>query len=584
MAKEPGPSIFTFELQNSKPKACANCRRRKIKCDSKRPKCGPCSRSMGFQDCEYVDDGPSKTQQLEDQIAFLEARIEELEKPKDLRYPFMLPDSLGGTRRAASLPTLSRGGSPVHRALSHIDLPSPTLSFSEASRHLDSIQAHRPPQGIPLVELEALVLNFQKYCRLFGFFLHIQNFTEAALGRSGPRPSLALLHAVYLWAVHLSGNDDLIATFEARYLSRALRSAVDSLSSAGNLAPDTILHTIQAEVLLSQYFFRTTRFLEGKYHMSAAISLVLSSGLHRLRSSDTAATSGSNRGLLGAAFQVLPPPRDAIEDMERIAAFWTVLTMNNCWTTADGSPSNMVYTKSTPDARIDTPWPVDVELLSGQELPELSFGTVTTFLSNVPDNATSGAALHAKSAILFEQASRLADLYRPDMSPAQLNDFYRSFNSMDTLIENFIRSLPSLFNTVPIERARTLFLVHALARVALIQLHNPFVDVLGSDYNARRRALEAARGIVADLAVVPVNDFRYVDPIMGTLFMATAQVFIAELRRYRRLQGAFSGEMDERALMDGVETVLAVMNVFASTCRLMDSQLHIMRRAYLSLQ
>jgi hypothetical protein len=47
-----------------------------------------------------------------------------------------------------------------------------------------------------------------------------------------------------------------------------------------------------------------------------------------------------------------------MEEYERVNAFWAVLTMKNCWTTADGSPSNISYT--VPDARIDTPWPADI--------------------------------------------------------------------------------------------------------------------------------------------------------------------------------------------------------------------------------
>jgi hypothetical protein len=105
--------------------------------------------------------------------------------------------------------------------------------------------------------------------------------------------------------------------------------------------------------------------------------------------------------------------------------------MNDCWTTADGSPSNISY--SVPDARIDTPWPLDIDAvdlqvgpLHGrsraitytsqiQTLPDSSLGTVTTFLANLPDSEVSEAALHAKAAILFEQASRLAAQYSPSI-------------------------------------------------------------------------------------------------------------------------------------------------------------------------
>ncbi|KAJ7078645.1 hypothetical protein C8R44DRAFT_895870 [Mycena epipterygia] len=555
-----GSSSLSFEIPSAKAKACVNCRRRKIKCDGERPQCGPCSRSASFQDCEYAEDGPTRTQILEEQIAILEARIEELEKPKELRSTLLLHNPYSTERRSASLPALSRGGSSVH-------LPLPHSELSSGSGHSSPLSMQASSEGIPLVELETLIHNFLHHSSQFGFFLNVQNFREAAMGRSGQRPAAVLLDVVYLWAIHLSGSDEFTA-YETNYLSRALRTAVDALS--GTHHNHTVLHSIQAEVLLAHYFLRNTRFLEGKYHLSAAVSLVISSGLHRIRSADSYAVGGP----LGPAFHALAPPRDATDEGERINAFWTVLNMNNCWTTADGSPSNISYT--VPDARIDTPWPLDINTLAfhNQVLPDLSIGTVTTFLANLPDNGTSVAALHAKAAILFEQASRLASQYRPNMTNQQLNQFYVSFNSIDTLIEQFKVVIP----TVHSHPTREMLVIRSLVHVATIQLHNPFVVDIES---SRLRELAAAHAVVADLGQVPVNDFVYIDPIMGTLLMATCQVFVAELvrcRRHRPLNGAVPPE--ERLLMDAVETVLAGMNVFAPGCLLMNSQLNTMQQIY----
>ncbi|KAJ7908998.1 Zn(2)-Cys(6) binuclear cluster domain-containing protein [Mycena leptocephala] len=562
MAQE-GTSSISFDVPSTKAKACVNCRRRKIKCDGERPKCGQCARSIGFQDCEFVEDGPTRTQILEEQIALLEARIEELEKPQELRSTLVLHNPYPGERRSASLPALSRGGSLVHLPMPHSELSSGAsspLSMPTSSS-----------EGIPLVELEPLIHNFLHHSSQFGFFLNVHNFREAALGRSGSRPTAVLLDVVNLWAIHLSASDEFTA-YEPRYLSRALRTAVDALS--GTHHHHTILHSIQAAVLLAHYFLRNTRFLEGKYHLSAAVSLVLSSGLHRIRSADAYAAGGP----LGPAFRRLAPPRDAVEEAERVGAFWTVLTLNNCWTTADGSPSNISYT--VPDARIDTPWPLDINApgVHNQVLPDSSIGTVTTFLANLPDGRVSVAAMHAKAAILFEQASRLASQYRPNMTNDQLNQFYLSFNAIDTLIEGFKLSLPApAASHLPQDATRELLVVHALVHVAMIQLHNPFV--VDIDASSRLRVLASARAIVAHLAQVPVGEFGFVDPIMGTLWMATCQVFVAELSRLRRHRHPVQLEA-ERALVDAIDTVLAVMNVFAPQCRLMESQLITMQQLY----
>ncbi|KAJ6528154.1 hypothetical protein B0H19DRAFT_896155, partial [Mycena capillaripes] len=120
---------------------------------------------------------------------------------------------------------------------------------------------------------------------------------------------------------------------ESNYLSSALRAAVDALS--GTHHHNTVLHAIQAEVLLSHYFLRDTRFLEGKYHIATAVSLAISSRLHHFRSGDP--NSHSERDVLRSASSKLPLPRDASEEAEPVNAFWAVLALDNCWTTADGS-------------------------------------------------------------------------------------------------------------------------------------------------------------------------------------------------------------------------------------------------------
>ncbi|KAF7364733.1 Fungal-trans domain-containing protein [Mycena venus] len=474
---------------------------------------------------------------LQEQIAVTQARIEELEKPQTGRSNFVLNnDQLARQRRPAS-PTHVRRGSSM-RSQRPIPPSMPTSSS----------------EGIPTAELEPLIHNFLRHSSQFGFFLNVHNFREAMMGRRGQRPAAVLIDVVNLCAIHLSGLVEF-TTQEPRYLSRALRTAVDAVSATqGN----GILHRIQAEVLLAHYFLRNTRSLEGNYHLSAAVSLIISSGMHRIRSAEPA---------VGVAFTALAPPRDPIEEVERINAFWTVLTLNNCWTTADGSPSNISYTDS--NTRIDTPWPLDINApLHDQILPDSGFGTVNGFLANLPDGGVSLAAFHAKAALLFEQASRLASQYHPNMN--NIHQFYASFNSIDTLIERFKRSLPTV-------HSREMLVIHSLAHVATIQLHNPFA---ADNNNSRVRALDSARAIVAALAQVPGNA-GYIDLIMGTLLMATCQVFVAELGRYRCRRPINSPlTQEERSLMNAIETVLAVMNVFAQTCQLINSQLLAMQQLY----
>ncbi|KAJ7867970.1 hypothetical protein B0H13DRAFT_1897349 [Mycena leptocephala] len=445
-------------------------RRRRVKCDGMRPKCGQCLRSSSFKDCEYADGRPTRTQILQEQITTAEARIGQLEKP-ELAAPILPRNLHVGTSGSASPRPLSRGGS-VQPQLRHLELSS--------GRSSPMRMPTSSSEGIPPAKLEPLIYNFLQHSSQFGFFLNVHNFRESGMGRSG---------------------SDEFTAHEARYLSRALRTAVETLSGTQN-------NTSSGP---------TTARFSTPYRLSAAVSLVISSGLHRIRSSAPGGPSGT-------AFHALVSPRDPMEECERIAALWTVVTLDSCWTTADGSPSNISYTD--PNARIDTPWPLDINApgFNNQVLPRSNIGTVTNFLANRQDSGMSVSALHAKAAILFEQASCLSSQYRPNME--NRHQFYVSFNSIDLVIERFKLSLP----TVQLNATREMLVIHCLVHVAAIQLHNPFV---ADTHASRLRMLDAARAIVAYLAQVPLNEFVYIDPIMGTLLMATCQVFVAELRRYR---------------------------------------------------
>ncbi|KAJ6508403.1 hypothetical protein C8R45DRAFT_815075, partial [Mycena sanguinolenta] len=421
------------------------------KCDRVRPKCGPCSRSLTFQDCEYADDGQTtEAQKLEGEVA-----------------------KFGQLGRPGVSSTL-----PLHHPYS-----------GSASPASVSVHTHDIVKSMTLFRIR----NFLQHSSQFGFFLNIHRFQEATMGRGGQRPAPVLLDAVNLWAIHLSDSGEFSA-YEAGYLSRALGSMVNAM--AGTHSSNTVLPIIQAEVLLSYYFLRNTRFLEAKYHLSAAVSLVISSELHRIRSTE----------LKAATFRTSTPPRDSMEEYERISGFWTVVILDNCFTTADGSPSNISHTD--PNTRIDSPWPLDINApgLNNQVLSNSSFGTISAFLGNQPDSGTSILALHAKASLLFKQASRLAAQYRPDMNNKR--QFYASFKSADSLIERFKLDLP----TVHSRSTREIIVIHSLAHVATIQLHNPFV--VDTDAS-RSRVVASARTIVANLAQVPLDRFVHIDPILG---------------------------------------------------------------------
>lgn len=168
----------------------------------------------------------------------------------------MLPDSelTSGTSSPLSMSS----------EVSHLD-SEPCLNLSDhhlgnSSGRIGSTVIHPSPSLCSALKFRS-VHNFLHHGSQFGFFLHVQNFWEAAMGHRGHGLAAGLLDVVYLWAVHLSGSGEF-AAHEPSYLSCALRMAADALSGTHY---NTVLHAIQAEVLLSHYFLRNARFLEGKY-------------------------------------------------------------------------------------------------------------------------------------------------------------------------------------------------------------------------------------------------------------------------------------------------------------------------------
>lgn len=145
----------------------------------------------------------------------------------------------------------------------------------------------------------------------------------------------------YLFGSTLSGN----TTVTAPLLSRALSQVSTSLSGQH---PQKVMHTFQTEILIACFLFSCGRFLEGKYHVSVAISLGTAARLHKIRSSEVGRSS------------YLLPARDPIEEGERIDACWTGLAVDKCWAVALAAPANRP-SPCSPGAQMDTPWPLEVE-------------------------------------------------------------------------------------------------------------------------------------------------------------------------------------------------------------------------------
>ncbi|KAJ7167001.1 hypothetical protein C8R46DRAFT_1219378 [Mycena filopes] len=532
------PAQFSIDARTPlhKGKACIACRRRKIasrKCDGVRVVCGPCSKyPTGHEDCEYSEDGPTLSQVLEDEIARVQRRIEELE---------------GHGECSSSSKSVSRLSAASERTPKPPRPPVLSYFYSQESAIM-STAVKSLQMELPFVVLQGLVHNFLHNAPAFGFFLPVAPFHDAILSSSTTNHDHfppVLMNVLYLWGIHLA-HDTRLAPYEPVFLAHALRSTShpDFGSHLGGL-----LHAIQAAVLLAHYFVRTARWVEARYQIGVAVALALGGGLHRV------CGSSEDDGML----DVNLGPEEG--ECERIDALWAVLNLNNCWASAGGAASNVSYSDEA-GVRIDTPWPREVDgyLESPRALPRRSEGTVRTFLSGLPDDATSDAALLAKATILYAEASRMGAHYRATgVSP-------KYAASLDQLLDALKSGLPPV-------QSRRMLVVHMLCHGATIQLHNSMTK----EYLASRaRCLVAARAVVDILLKTAILELGVLDPILAPLWTSVCLVFLAEIAR----QDAGNEGRAIGVLTESLDIVVAAMQVSAPGWPLMTAQLDVVRQAY----
>ncbi|TCD69621.1 hypothetical protein EIP91_006846 [Steccherinum ochraceum] len=517
-------------------KACLRCRRRKMRCDGVRPMCAQCVRADEVE-CEYTDGGATVSQLLEQNVAHLEARIRELEGRSSESITLHDPHAaFSQARNRSSAAGAVTGGERGHTSLGRWQIP------------------------------EAVLASFVSHAFAFGFFLNMPRFL-AKLGTTSGENSVP---PVLLYVVHLVG---LVTLQEPQlkeqephilsYLTQALSAAVSNVQSG------MLLYLLQAEVLLSNYFFHHDRRLEGGYHITAAVSIVLSTNLHQFD------WSGAAQPASGAYH--LPHPADTVEQGERINAFWTVFNLDRCWAVSLGSQSAL--------ARIDllsshilTPWPLDMSDYELGLLPEILPGqTVPSFLSQTTIEITSDSrnSQRTKAVVLFSEAVALAKHFAPQ-NPA----YQARFVALDNKLEQYKQSLFQVWamaratsvpggqlggDAVRPYATRCILFTRTLVHCAAIKLHAPLQQ--DWDLTTSRTLSNAvqAADLLQDLDVMTVGS---VDPFTGILLSIVAQVLIRALAVAKTLRTASATARpseQELIVANALERVYSVMQALTAT-------------------
>ncbi|KAJ8091161.1 hypothetical protein PM082_004137 [Marasmius tenuissimus] len=487
------------------------------RCDGKRPSCTPCQTSVQFNDCEYTDAGTTQSQMLEERIALLKGRVAELE-----------------ARPPSSLTS--------HHASSTCGLGQVYGSSRNGLENSLTGDVRR-----------RLLQKFFHHTAELPFFLDVNHFIATVAPDSDPDregATNALLSTIYLWGSHFSRhhNDELVC---------AALQGVSQCSLGVYSGGTSVIHLIQASILLSHYLFQNSRNLEGKYQMTKALSLATAARLHIIRSAESA---GPGRP---------PSPPNTIEEAEQIRAFWSVVIMNTCWTAVDRSPSNMVYTNE-PGLRIDTPWPEDTDRNGFPRTLTGSY-TIQHFLAGTNENEgghQSWMTLHAKASILFERSTHVGSTHwnnvitRSPQSQRSNTEFF----SLNSSIQSVSRRLELKYHNSGSQSNSRYAVISMLLDAACIRLHEKFVI---QQTQSRQMAVSSARNIVRTVGMVASvsvsGSVVVVDPVVAHLAMISFQFLVEE---YSRLVGTTTSsevEGEMKRLLNGMVSL-------SSGCPLMKNQ------------
>ncbi|KAJ4483306.1 hypothetical protein J3R30DRAFT_1760982 [Lentinula aciculospora] len=521
--------LMSLAKHLAKGRACIDCRRRKVKCGGEIPACKRCVRGGYGLDCQYVDErGKTGVQLLEASITKFEARLAELQSLATQKQPVLeiyVPGRGGLCQNVSDL--YFRLVPPRHAMRPATSLPA---GWWEQSR-------------MPLEVTNLLMDHFAPYAFQLGFFMHGPRLCHIIFRQSNfPPPSPNLLNVIYLWGIHLSGDDRLLA-YESLFLNRAVQFDLSAQQ------PQHVVHNIQADILLAAFFLRFGKHSSAIHRLNSAVSLCISYGLHRQASNQS-------------AFALhLPPPRDSIDRGERLDAFWTTFLLCKALDVQEHASFRIL---ATMDEFIDTPFPLEMSFYEGGSVPSNPNGVLTlkSFLKSPGADPSNGIlALTAKAAALFERAKYYSAQWQLVQHPEE-----RKFE-MDLLY--FTKAVPPLSQFVGPYTKYTWITVMTLLQVAIIHLHGS-----RKYHDSNQKCLDAAQ--TAANLIASFDDqktVQHIHPIMAPLWFTVCETLIDGILE-SHIKDFMVGTNEH--LIQSLTTVVQAMETCSRNCYEM-TEAHLLR-------
>ncbi|KAI4184195.1 MAG: hypothetical protein LQ348_004587 [Seirophora lacunosa] len=521
----PGES---FEVPKPKRVACAICRKRKLKCDGGRPKCGTCAR-LGHN-CAYDEvrrkSGPKRgyVKELEARLAHVETQLKNKAKGKKPPTPSESSQSQDQYARTPSIDhTLTSSSGDGYQTYC-TGPPHPANDFFEnMALPKDDSGA---PSILPDLNTIASPIDDGMTWEMIGLGLEeplptqeaIDELFRAAMGLCPHmRPPVCLRYAMWCLAANLSGK---YRSHQEIFYRRARKYAeMDEMKGLGE-AFVSIAHA-QCWILIATYEFQCMFFPRAWASVGRAVRLVLMMGLNRL----------DLDGASPAVKQVLPDPRDWTEREERRRTFWMAYCTDRYASMGTGWPLAM-------DER-----DVMTNLPANEENFEQSTPEDTTSLSDSM-SAEGAAKLSPVAGAVYMShifGKNLAHLHRPgtdDKEDDIQGEFWKRHRQLDNMLLKTSLSLPAHLRLPAGIRNPNCVFMNMCIHTSTICLHQaalfkaekknlPASMIMQSS----TRCLLAATEITNTMRLISHLDCRGMNPFTAFCLYVACRVFIHVLKK-----------------------------------------------------
>ncbi|KIO21947.1 hypothetical protein M407DRAFT_28503 [Tulasnella calospora MUT 4182] len=345
-------------------------------------------------------------------------------------------------------------------------------------------------------------------------------------------PHRALLEAMYLVACYYTSmafpnpnSPYSLVRLENHFLARARKAQTDSLAWC-----DRLMDYLKGTCLVTGYFIKRGRYLEGYHHQCGASRMALSCGLHQIVSPifDLSVQPTLPPALAGQEKTILlPPPANQIELADRIMCFWGIYLRDKVASVVTGFPpalnedqDGIVAVLPRPAAEYETDdlRPQDIESIMDvfKATPSGTSARATAAKGRPDSHFTS----HIKGMALYERARTLINMEQK--APERFNQ--GDVAVIHGAIKVFLESLPPVRDAIEegLPFWSSLISAHTFGLGALLELKDRVTQ--GEQVSA---AMQISRLIVG----MPEQESLKGCCVYGHCWAAGAEALVAHRQR-----------------------------------------------------